>query len=107
MKNIFLFSLLVFCLSACTATRNNDGKSIFYEEMRKCSHLVDLFEKADYKIIPLGIDSLAIPAVGMKFLAHQNYFLVSDDLKDYIINAEIDDEILGSDHCPVILELEL
>ena len=79
MKNIFLFSLLVFCLSACTATRNNDGKSIFYEEMRKCSHLVDLFDKADYKIIPLGIDSLAIPAVGMKFLAHQNYFLVSDD----------------------------
>ena len=79
MKNIFLFSLLVFCLSACTATRNNDGKSIFYEEMRKCSHLVDLFEKADYKIIPLGIDSLAIPAVGMKFLAHQKYFLVSDD----------------------------
>lgn len=36
-----------------------------------------------------------------------DYFLVSDDLKDYIINAEIDDEILGSDHCPVILELEL
>lgn len=36
-----------------------------------------------------------------------DYFLVSDDLKDNIINAEIDDEILGSDHCPVILELEL
>ena len=36
-----------------------------------------------------------------------DYFLVSDDLKDYIINAEIGDEILGSDHCPVILELEL
>ena len=36
-----------------------------------------------------------------------DYFLVSDDLKDYIINAEIDNEILGSDHCPVILELEL
>ena len=36
-----------------------------------------------------------------------DYFLVSDDVKDYIINAEIDDEILGSDHCPVILELEL
>lgn len=36
-----------------------------------------------------------------------DYFLVSDDLKDYIINAEIDNEILGSDHCPVILEMEL
>ena len=36
-----------------------------------------------------------------------DYFLVSDDLKDYIINAEIDNDILGSDHCPVILEMEL
>ena len=36
-----------------------------------------------------------------------DYFLVSDDLKDHIINAEIDNEILGSDHCPVILEMEL
>lgn len=36
-----------------------------------------------------------------------DYFLVSDDLKDYIINTEIDNEILGSDHCPVILEMEL
>ena len=36
-----------------------------------------------------------------------DYFLVSDDLKKSIINAEIDKDILGSDHCPVILEMEL
>lgn len=36
-----------------------------------------------------------------------DYFLVSDDLKESIINAEIDKDILGSDHCPVILEMEL
>lgn len=35
-----------------------------------------------------------------------DYFLVSDDLKESIINAEIDKDILGSDHCPVILEME-
>lgn len=35
-----------------------------------------------------------------------DYFLVSDDLKDHIAEAEIDDQIMGSDHCPVILELK-
>ena len=35
-----------------------------------------------------------------------DYFLVSDRLRDRIRVAEIDSEILGSDHCPVILELE-
>jgi len=36
-----------------------------------------------------------------------DYFYVSDDLKDSIIEADILDEIMGSDHCPVKLVLEL
>ena len=36
-----------------------------------------------------------------------DYFYVSEDLKDKIINAQIHDEILGSDHCPISLELNL
>ena len=36
-----------------------------------------------------------------------DYFLVSDDLKDKIIDAHIHTEILGSDHCPVELTVEL
>ena len=36
-----------------------------------------------------------------------DYFYVSDDLKDKIIEADILDEIMGSDHCPVKLVLEI
>lgn len=35
-----------------------------------------------------------------------DYFLVSDSMKDRIAGAEIHNEILGSDHCPVELELK-
>ena len=36
-----------------------------------------------------------------------DYFLVSDSLKDKITGTEIHSEILGSDHCPVELDLNL
>jgi exodeoxyribonuclease-3 len=35
-----------------------------------------------------------------------DYFLVSDRLKDRIDNASIHTDILGSDHCPVSLDLK-
>lgn len=36
-----------------------------------------------------------------------DYFLVSDRVKDRIRDASIETGILGSDHCPVVLEIEL
>lgn len=36
-----------------------------------------------------------------------DYFYVSEDLKDNIKDAYILDEIMGSDHCPIALEIEL
>ena len=36
-----------------------------------------------------------------------DYFIVSDDIKDKIIDAKIHQEIMGSDHCPVELEISL
>ncbi len=49
-----------------------------------------------------------------RFHARQNnagwridYFIVSDRLKDKIIRAEILSDVEGSDHCPVLLELDL
>ena len=36
-----------------------------------------------------------------------DYFIVSDDIKDKIKQAEIYTNILGSDHCPVGLEIEI
>ena len=35
-----------------------------------------------------------------------DYFLVSDRLRERIAAAEIHTEVLGSDHCPVVLELK-
>lgn len=36
-----------------------------------------------------------------------DYFLVSENLVNKILNADIYNEILGSDHCPIGLEIEL
>ena len=36
-----------------------------------------------------------------------DYFLVSESLKDKLISADIYDEIMGSDHCPVQLQINL
>lgn len=36
-----------------------------------------------------------------------DYFLVSERIKDKIIAADIETEVLGSDHCPVTLEIDL
>jgi len=35
-----------------------------------------------------------------------DYFYVSDDLKDNISEAYILNEVMGSDHCPIVLELK-
>lgn len=35
-----------------------------------------------------------------------DYFIVSDNLADKITDAKIHPDILGSDHCPVVLEIE-
>jgi exodeoxyribonuclease-3 len=36
-----------------------------------------------------------------------DYFLVSADLKEKIVAAEIYDQVLGSDHCPISLVLDV
>lgn len=35
-----------------------------------------------------------------------DYFLASERLRERIVAAEIYDEIKGSDHCPIMLELK-
>lgn len=34
-----------------------------------------------------------------------DYFLASTRLKSHLIDARIDCDIMGSDHCPVVLEI--
>ena len=36
-----------------------------------------------------------------------DYFLVSERIKDHVREARIDADVLGSDHCPVALEIDL
>lgn len=36
-----------------------------------------------------------------------DYFMISESLKDAVADAKIHTEILGSDHCPVELDLEV
>ena len=36
-----------------------------------------------------------------------DYFLVSPDLRDKVVDAGIHDDVLGSDHCPISLTLDL
>ncbi|MDQ0167640.1 exodeoxyribonuclease III [Bacillus horti] len=36
-----------------------------------------------------------------------DYFIISERLKPYLKGAEIDSHVLGSDHCPVLLEMDL
>ncbi len=36
-----------------------------------------------------------------------DYFLVSDRLRSRILDARIDTQVMGSDHCPVVLEMDL
>ena len=36
-----------------------------------------------------------------------DYFIASEKLKPALKNAEIHSQILGSDHCPIVLEIDL
>ena len=36
-----------------------------------------------------------------------DYFIVSDRIKEKIINADILSDVYGSDHCPVVLEIDI
>ena len=35
-----------------------------------------------------------------------DYFFVNDDLKKYFKKVDILDNVFGSDHCPILLELK-
>ena len=36
-----------------------------------------------------------------------DYFLVSDELKEKLLSADIHHDVMGSDHCPVELVIDL
>lgn len=36
-----------------------------------------------------------------------DYFIVSEGLKESLVDAEIHSDVMGSDHCPVVLEIDM
>ena len=93
--------------------KSNRGSAGFSDEERACfsSLLSRGFTDSFRYLYPDVIE--AYSWWSYMFKARQNnagwridYFLVSDRLKDQIAQASIHSDILGSDHCPVSLELQ-
>jgi exodeoxyribonuclease-3 len=90
----------------------NIGNAGFsYEERGKLGELLDAGFVDSFRY--LYPDTVKYSWWSYRFRARENnagwridYFLVSDRIKDEIASAEILTDIMGSDHCPVILEIK-
>ena len=92
--------------------KSNRGNAGFSDEERNCfSALLDRGFTDTFRFMyPEATDCYSWWSY--MFKARQNnagwridYFLVSDRLKSQIVNAEIHAQVMGSDHCPVSLDL--
>ena len=94
--------------------KSNRGSAGFSDEERACfSSLLDCGFIDTFRYLYPDATG-AYSWWSYMFKARQNnagwridYFLVSDRLKDKISAASIHSEIMGSDHCPVSLELSI
>lgn len=93
--------------------KSNRGSAGFSDEERACfSSLLSRGFTDSFRYLYPDVTG-AYSWWSYMFKARQNnagwridYFLVSDRLKDQIAQASIHSNILGSDHCPVSLELQ-
>lgn len=93
--------------------KSNRGSAGFSDEERACfSSLLSRGFTDSFRYLYPDVTE-AYSWWSYMFKARQNnagwridYFLVSDRLKDQIAQASIHSDILGSDHCPVSLELQ-
>ena len=92
------------------ANRRNAGFTD--EERAKFSQLLDSGFTDTYRY--LYPDKVEYSWWSYRFNARKNnagwridYFVVSDSLKDAVADAKIHTEVLGSDHCPVELSVNL
>ena len=85
-KSIKLISFLCLMValacyaSACSPVRDmNKDKTIYLDDMVSCENLKSLFsDSLHYDIIPLEMDSLHIPTIGMKLFVYNDSFLLGD-----------------------------
>lgn len=77
----YLLVALVCIVSACTPVGDmNKDKTIYLDDMVSCENLKSLFsDSLHYDIIPLEMDSLHIPTIGMKLFVYNDSFLLGDN----------------------------
>ncbi len=94
--------------------KNNRGNAGFSDEERgKMKELLDAGFVDTFRFLYPDVTGV-YSWWSYRFNARKNnagwridYFIVSDDLKSRIKEAKIHTDIMGSDHCPVELEIEL
>ena len=92
----------------------NRGNAGFSDEERgKLTELIDAGFTDTFRLLHPDVAG-AYSWWSYRFKARQNnagwridYFLVSDELRDAVEGASIYSEVMGSDHCPVGIELDL
>ena len=93
------------------AKANIGNAGFSYEERGKLGELLDAGFTDTFRY--LHPDAVKYSWWSYRFRARENnagwridYFLVSDRLRDKLVSAEILTDVMGSDHCPVLLEIE-
>ena len=93
------------------AKANIGNAGFSYEERGKLGELLDAGFTDTFRY--LHPDAVKYSWWSYRFKARENnagwridYFLVSDRLRDKLVCAEILTDVMGSDHCPVLLEIE-
>ncbi len=94
--------------------KTNRGNAGFSdEERRKFSQLLEAGFTDSFRYLYPDLEG-AYSWWSYRFQARQknagwriDYFVVSDYIKDKIVDSKIHPEILGSDHCPVELDIDL
>ena len=93
------------------AKANIGNAGFSYEERGKLEELISAGFTDTFR--HLHPDEIKYSWWSYRFRARENnagwridYFLVSDRLRDSIASAEILTDIMGSDHCPVLLEIK-
>lgn len=92
---------------------NHKNAGFSDEERAKFSRLLDSGYIDSFRhLYPDAVDAYSWWSYRMKARDRNvgwriDYFVVSEKLKQYILDAKILDEVMGSDHCPVELDLGL
>ena len=93
------------------AKANIGNAGFSYEERGKFGELLDAGFTDTFRY--LHPDTIKYSWWSYRFRARENnagwridYFLVSDRIKDDVVSADILTGVMGSDHCPVLLEIK-